>query len=78
MLLLVLWMLGFLADLGAAGGAVSNDTVGDLLRWLSSAEHFERHGDGTRRHAGPGVLRGSDGDAFLVLTKMAVESVRWR
>jgi ABC-2 type transport system permease protein len=35
-LLLVLWMLGFLADLGAAGGAVPSEGVGSVLRWLST------------------------------------------
>jgi gliding motility-associated transport system permease protein len=76
-LLLVLWMLGFLADLGAAGGAMSNQSVGDTLRWLSSAEHFESMVMGlvdTKDLAYFGVIVGS----FLVLTKTAVESVRWR
>jgi ABC-2 type transport system permease protein len=76
-LLLVLWMLGFLADLGAAGGAVSNETVGDLLRWLSTAAHFESMVMGlvdTKDLAYFVVMAA----AFLVLTKTAVESVRWR
>ncbi|RIK99999.1 MAG: hypothetical protein DCC71_19525 [Proteobacteria bacterium] len=76
-LLLVLWMLGFLADLGAAGGAVSNDMVGDLLRWLSTAAHFESMVMGlvdTKDLAYFVVMAAG----FLVLTKAAVESVRWR
>lgn len=76
-LLLVLWMLGFLADLGAAGGAVSNESVGNLLRWLSTAAHFESMVMGlvdTRDLAYFGVMAAG----FLVLTKTAVESVRWR
>jgi ABC-2 type transport system permease protein len=76
-LLLVLWMLGFLADLGAADGAMANDTVGNLLRWLSTAEHFESMVMGlveTKDLVYFGVLT----MGFLVLTKTAVESVRWR
>jgi ABC-2 type transport system permease protein len=76
-LLLVLWMLGFLADLGAAGGAVANETVSGLLRWLSTAEHFERMVMGLVQtkdvaYFAALVL------AFLIITKAAVESVRWR
>jgi len=77
-LLLVLWMLGFLADLGAAGGGGgTGEITGDLLRWLSSAEHFESMVMGlidTKDLAYFGVMT----VAFLVLTKSAVESVRWR
>lgn len=76
-LLLVLWMLGFLADLGAAGGTGSGELTGDLLRWLSSAEHFESMVMGlidTKDLAYFGVMTA----AFLTLTKAAVESVRWR
>ena len=76
-LLLVLWMLGFLADLGAAGGATSNEQVGDLLRYLSTADHFEGIVMGlvdTKDLAYFGLVV----VAFLALTKAAVESVRWR
>jgi ABC-2 type transport system permease protein len=76
-LLLVLWMLGFLADLGAAGGEVTSEGIGDLLRWLSTAEHFESMVMGlvdTKDVAYFGVMAAG----FLVLTKTAVESVRWR
>ena len=77
-LLLVLWMLSFLADLGAAGGAIGSATgVADLLRWLSTAEHFERFVKGlvdTADLAYFGVIVGS----ALALTKFTVESVRWR
>jgi len=75
--LLVLWMLGFLADLGAAGGGASSDNVGDLLRYLSTADHFEGMVMGlvdTKDLAYFGVIV----LAFLALTKAAVESVRWR
>ena len=76
-LLLVLWMIGFLADLGAAGGAVTSDTIGDTLRWLSTADHFESMVMGlvdTKDLAYFGVMA----IAFLVLAKTAIESVRWR
>ena len=76
-LLLVLWMLGFLADLGAAGGAATGEWIGDVLRWLSSADHFESMVMGlvdTKDLAYFGVMA----IAFLVLAKTAIESVRWR
>lgn len=76
-LLLVLWMLGFLADLGAADGAMASDSLGDLLRWLSTAEHFESMVMGlveTKDLVYFAVLT----MGFLVLTKTTVESVRWR
>ena len=76
-LLLVLWMLGFLADLGAAGGATGSEAMGGVLRWLSTAEHFESMVMGlveTKDLVYFGVLT----MGFLVLTKTTVESVRWR
>jgi ABC-2 type transport system permease protein len=77
-LLLILWMLSFLADLGAAGGAAGSASwLTDFLRWLSTAEHFERFVKGlidTGDLAYFGVMIGS----ALLLTKFAVESVRWR
>lgn len=77
-LLLILWMLSFLADLGAAGGAIGSATgMSDFLRWLSTAEHFEGFVKGlvdTADLAYFGVLIGT----ALLLTKFAVESVRWR
>ena len=76
-LLRILWMLGFLADLGAAGGAAGSDALGDLLRYLSTAEHFESMVMGlidTQHLAYFAVLTA----AFLVFAKTAVESARWR
>jgi ABC-2 type transport system permease protein len=77
-LLLVLWMLGFLADLGAAGGgAAGSDVVGDVLRYLSSAEHFESIVMGlvdTKDLAYFAAIVAG----FLILAKACVESVRWR
>jgi hypothetical protein len=66
------------ADLGGAGGAAAAASwVSDLLRWLSSADHFEDLMKGlldTRSLAYFGFMIG----VFLLLTKAAVESVRWR
>ncbi len=77
-LLLVLWMLSIVADLGAAGGAIASNTLfSDLLRWLSSADRFEQMVRGlvdTKDLAYFGFMIGT----FLLLTKTAVESVRWR
>jgi ABC-2 type transport system permease protein len=77
-LLLILWLLAVVADLGAAGGAeAAGSGFSDLLRWLSSADHFEDLMKGlvdTRSLAYFGFMIGS----FLLLTKAAVESVRWR
>jgi len=76
-LLLLLWMLGFLADLGAAGGGTGGDAVSDVLRYLSTAEHFESIVMGlvdTKDLAYFAAMVA----AFLILTKAAVESVRWR
>jgi ABC-2 type transport system permease protein len=76
-LLLVLWMLGFLADLGAAGGAVSNEVVTGALRWMSTAEHFESMVMGLLDTKDVAYFAAVV-TAFLVLAKAAVESVRWR
>ncbi|UCE84635.1 MAG: ABC transporter permease subunit [Deltaproteobacteria bacterium] len=78
-LLLLLWMLSVLAAIqpamGALGGAGS--WVVDLLRYLSTEEHFQRLGEGlvdTQDLAYFAVLIG----VFVLLTKASVESVRWR
>jgi ABC-2 type transport system permease protein len=84
-LLMVLWMLSFLADLGVAdGGSLGGGVLGALggwltggLRYLSSADHFEQLVKGlvsTRDVVYFGVIIAS----FLLLTKAVVESVRWR
>jgi len=76
-MLLLLWMLSFLADLGAAGGPVGQSGVAGFVRWLSTAEHFQRLSQGiisTADLAYFGTMIGT----FLLLTKAAVESVRWR
>jgi ABC-2 type transport system permease protein len=77
-LLLLLWMLSFLADLGAAGGTLGPaNTLSNLLRYLSSSDHFEQLVKGlvdTTDLVYFAVIIGS----FLLLAKAAVESVRWR
>jgi ABC-2 type transport system permease protein len=77
-LLLILWLLAVVADLGGAGGAAAaGSQVSDLLRWLSSADHFEDLMRGlvdTRTLAYFAFMICT----FLLLTMAAVESVRWR
>lgn len=77
-LLLILWLLAVVADLGGAGGAAAaGSQMSDLLRWLSSSDHFEDLMKGlvdTRSLAYFGFVIGT----FLLLTKASVESVRWR
>ena len=77
-LLLILWMLSVVADLGAGGGAVaSGGVVSNAMRWLSSADRFEQLVRGlvdTRDLAYFAFMIGT----FLVLTKSSIESVRWR
>ena len=69
---IVLLLLPAVSDLGIAGGR-----AGDLLRWVSTGAHFEQMMKGlvsTSDLAYFAVMIGS----FLLLTKAAVESVRWR
>ena len=77
-LLLILWLLSVVADLGAAGGAVgTNSAVSQVLRYLSSADRFEQMVRGlvdTRDLAYFAFMIGT----FLLLAKASVESVRWR
>lgn len=77
-LLLVLWLLSVVADLGAAGGAMGTESgLSGFLRWLSSADRFDQMVRGlidTRDLAYFGFMIGT----FLVLAKASVESVRWR
>ena len=71
-LLLSLLLLPAISDLGVAVGGGA-----DLLRWISTASHFEEMLKGlvsTSDLAYFAVMIGS----FLLLTKAAVESVRWR
>lgn len=77
-LILILWLLSVVADLGAADGPTgAASAASETLRWLSSADHFEDLLKGlvdTRTLAYFGVMTAG----FLLLTKTAVESVRWR
>jgi len=71
-LLLFLLLLPAVSDLGIAKGA-----AGGVLRWVSTGSHFEDMLKGlvsTADVAYFAVMIGS----FLLLTKAAVESVRWR
>ena len=76
-LLLVLWMIGFLADLGAAGGSFQSEAVGDTLRWLATAEHFESMVMGLVDTKDVAYFAAVVA-AALILAKTAIESVRWR
>ena len=72
-LLLVLMILPAVADLGVAGSSGANE----VLRWLSTDPHFQQLVTGlvdTSALAYFAVMIAG----FLVLTKAAVESVRWR
>lgn len=75
---LVLLILAFFAEVGAARGALGSDTwVANLMRYLSSADHLEDLLQGLVTTSGLAyfaVLIGS----FLLFTKTAIESVRWR
>jgi ABC-2 type transport system permease protein len=77
-LLLILWLLSVVADLGAAGGAVgTHSAVSQVLRYLSSADRFEQMVRGlvdTRDLAYFAFVIG----IFLLLAKASIESVRWR
>jgi ABC-2 type transport system permease protein len=77
-ILLVFLILSVVAELGSAQGMFGQaGALSGLLRWLATAEHFQRLVEGlveTRDLVYFGVITGS----FLLLTKAAVESVRWR
>lgn len=77
-LLLLLWMLSFLADLGATGGPLGqSSTLTELLRYLSTADHFEEMVKGLVSTSDLVYFAALIG-TFLLLAKAAVESVRWR
>jgi ABC-2 type transport system permease protein len=71
-LLLLLLLLAVISSFGIAGGV-----AGDLLRWLGTPVHFEELRAGLVDTADLIYFAFMIG-AFLVLTKVAVESVRWR
>lgn len=77
-LLLVLWLLSVVADLGVAEGAGGTVSwVSGLLTWLSTSDHFDKLARGlidTRDLAYFAIMIAG----FLLLTKTSVESARWR
>ena len=77
-ILLVLLMLSVVADLGVAQGAFGGSAwLADLLRYLSTSEHLQQLIEGlvdTANLAYFVIIT----IAFLMLTKAAVESARWR
>lgn len=77
-LLLILWMLAVVADLGAAGGTIGADSnLSEVMRFLSASDRFEKMVRGlvdTRDLAYFAFMIGF----FLLLTKTSVESARWR
>jgi ABC-2 type transport system permease protein len=77
-LLLILWLLSVVADLGVAEGAAGTASrLSGVLTWLSTSDHFDKLARGlvdTRDLAYFVFMIGT----FLVLTKTSVESVRWR
>ena len=77
-LLLMLWLLSVVADLGLAEGAQGAAAgVSSVMTWLSTSDHFDKLARGlvdTRDLAYFGFMIGT----FLVLTKTSIESVRWR
>jgi ABC-2 type transport system permease protein len=82
--LLVVTLVGELAPVASQAAAGSSETVQAVVetgtravRWLSSAEHFDQLAGGlvtTRALAYFAFVVA----AFLVVTKTAIESVRWR
>lgn len=76
-ILLVLLMLPFLAELGAAQGGVGDGGMAAGMRWLSTGEHYEAMVRGLVDTADLAYFAVVTG-IFLLLAKAAVESVRWR
>jgi ABC-2 type transport system permease protein len=73
-LLLCLLLLPALTQLGVAS---TSSALGEGLRWMSTAEHFEDLLKGVIDTADLAYFAVMIG-VFLVLTKAVVESVRWR
>lgn len=82
--LLLVTLLGELAPVASQAAAGSSEGVASLVavgtsavRWLSSAEHFEGLATGLVSTRGLAYFAFMIG-AFLIVTKTAIESVRWR
>jgi ABC-2 type transport system permease protein len=77
-ILLVFLILSVVAELGSAQGLFAGGSwAADLMRWLATADHFQRLAEGlveTRDLVYFAVMTGT----FLLLAKAALESVRWR
>jgi gliding motility-associated transport system permease protein len=73
-LLLCLLLLPAISDLGVVG---TSGGLGDGLRWLATGEHFQQLLKGLVDTADLAYFVVIIG-AFLLMTKTAVESVRWR
>jgi len=76
-LLMILWVVGFVASILGGAGAGTPPALVDVLRWLSSQHHYEQLVSGlldTRALAYFGFMIA----LFLLLTKASVESLRWR
>lgn len=77
-ILLVFLILSVVAELGAAQGLLGAESwPADLMRWLATADHFQRMAEGlveTRDLVYFAVVTCT----FLILSKASVESVRWR
>jgi ABC-2 type transport system permease protein len=75
-LLLLLWMLSVLAAIQPGGGSVGAGAT-DVVRYISTEEHFQRLGQGlvdTQDLVYFAVMIGT----FILLAKASIESVRWR
>ncbi len=76
--LLLFLMMPFIAELGATRGALGQEaTAADLMRWLSTGSHFEQLLRGLVDTADLGYFAFVIG-TFILLSKAAIESVRWR
>lgn len=73
-LLITLWLLPAIAELGVLGDAAG---AGAALQWVSTREHFQNLLGGLVDTADLVYFAVVIG-AFLLMTKTAVESVRWR
>lgn len=77
-ILLGMLMLPFIAELGAARGSMGpGGGMADLMRWLSTGQHYEQMLKGLVDTADLAYFAVVVG-VFLLLAKASVESVRWR
>jgi ABC-2 type transport system permease protein len=75
---LILLILAFFAEVGAARGALGSDAwAANLMRYLSTSDHLEDLLQGLVSTSSLAYFAAATG-GFLLLAKTAVESVRWR